>query len=354
MGLIDPIESLWSAHGDVSGQNLPKTALGESQTLLAAMVEQMPVALGLMDAKARLILCNQKMRRYVPFFTMPSHDAATHFRWRAFGRDGTLIPWDEWPSARALRGETVSPGMEFLFTDGEGTEIWTRVSAAPLLVVEGVTQYAMSVVEDIDDLKRAEQQIKLIGRELEHRTNNILARVEAIINLTKADTVQDFFAAVQNRIGALSRTDKLFARGPNATIALKRLLEQELSPYSTWHDGGITMEGPDCVLGPEGAQALGMIFHELTTNAAKYGALSHAHGKLAVQWAHDGHDKVVITWLETGGKDIAKPTRRGFGTRVLEAIVRRQLLGTIDYQWKKEGLRCRFEGRADRLGARFN
>jgi len=350
--LANPVESLWTAGGDVSG--LPKTALGESQTLLAAMIEQMPVALGLMNAKAQLILCNQRMRRYVPYFTMPSHDPATQFRWRALDRDEKLVPWDQWPSARALRGETVSPGMEFLFTDGDGHEIWTRVSAAPLLVVEGITQYAMAVVEDIDDLKRAEQQIKLIGRELEHRTNNILARVEAIINLTKADTVQDFFTAVQNRIGAMSRTDKLITKGRAATIGFKRLLEQELSPYSTWHDGGISMDGPDCLLGPEGAEALGMVFHELTTNAAKYGALSHAQGKLAVHWAHDGAGKMVITWSESGGKNVTIPTRRGFGTRVLDAIIRRQLLGAIDYQWKKEGMRCRFETRAERLGARFD
>lgn len=71
MGLIEPVESLWTANGEMSANALPKNALGESPTLLAAMVEQMPVALGLMNAKAQLILCNQKMRRYVPYFTMP-------------------------------------------------------------------------------------------------------------------------------------------------------------------------------------------------------------------------------------------------------------------------------------------
>lgn len=244
--------------------------------------------------------------------------------------------------------------MDFLFTDGEGKDIWTRVSAAPLLVVDGVTRYAMAVVEDIDDLKQAEQQIKLIGRELEHRTNNILARVEAIINLTKADTVQDFFTAVQNRIGALSRTDRLLTKGRAATIEFRRLLEQELSPYSIWHDGGIVMEGPPFVVAPEGAEALGMIFHELTTNAAKYGALSHAKGKLAVQWIRDAEGKLAVTWSETGGRDIAKPSHRGFGTRVLDAIIRRQLLGAVDYSWRKDGLTCRFDARTERLGARFD
>src|SRR5215469_8751998 len=247
---------------------VPKSALGESETLLAAMIEQMPVAVGLLDAKGHLIICNQKMRRYVPY-TVPSQDQATHFRWRSFDAQGKPIPTKQWPAARALAGETVSPGMEFLFTGGDGKDMWTRVSAAPLLIVDGATRYAMAVVEDIDDLKRAEQQVKLIGRELEHRTNNILARVEAIINLTRADTVQDFFASVQNRIGALSRTDKLFTRGRFATIEFKRLIEQELSPYSVWHDGGITVAGPAFTLGAEGAEALAMIFHELTTNAAK-------------------------------------------------------------------------------------
>ncbi len=350
--MVDHLASVWDAYAEIAEHRTPRTPLPEGEQLLARVIDQVPVAVGLVNRDREWVLCNRQMRRFVPR-TVATRDPATLVSWRSFNDDGTLVPPEQWPLDRALRGETVL-GMEFLFTAPDGKEIWTRVSAGPLLVKEGgATEYIMAVVEDIDELKRAEQKVKLIGRELEHRTNNILARVEAVINLTKADTVPEFFRALQNRIGALARTDKLLSKAGQGVIQFKCLLEQELAPYKFRHDGSVRLEGPDFALTPQGAEAFGLVFHELATNAAKYGALSHVEGHLTVQWSRAPGDRVRIQWSEAGTRPVMPPLHSGFGTRVIDTILRRQLGGRADFQWKADGLFCEFEVPMERLGASF-
>jgi two-component sensor histidine kinase len=262
-------------------------------------------------------------------------------RWRAFDAEGKPVAPSQWPSSRALRGETVVPGTEFIFTGDDGTEVWTRVAAAPFTDTAGVTGGAVVVVEDIDQLKRAEEQVMLIAHELEHRTKNILAKVTAIIRLTRADTISDYVQAIQSRVDALARTHTLLSNKRWQGAEVKGLIDDEIGACATGREERIHVSGPRFLLSATGAESFGMVMHELTTNAVKYGALSRPEGRLTVEWSQPEKEELVVDWVESGIPLDPAPTHTGFGTRLINLIVERQLAGKVDFDWQNDGLHCR-------------
>ncbi len=145
-----------SDHGNEPGERQVAGVSGEAANApLAAVLDQLPVGIGLMGRDGRWILSNAAMRRLVPE-RAPSQDPQRIKRWRAFDSVGQLLPLERWPSVRALQGETVTPGVEMLFTDEAGGETWTRVAAAPFRDAGGEVVGAVALVQNIDELKRAE------------------------------------------------------------------------------------------------------------------------------------------------------------------------------------------------------
>jgi PAS domain-containing protein len=142
--------SFWRVYEEATGREPPARVLQESEPMLASILDQLPVAVGVMNAKGRWVLSNQLMKRFIPQ-TVPSRDPARIGRWQSFDPDGKPIPPHMWPSPRALRGETVIPGMDFLYCE----QVWTRVSCAPLQMVRGSVDYAMMVIEEIDEMESA-------------------------------------------------------------------------------------------------------------------------------------------------------------------------------------------------------
>jgi PAS domain S-box-containing protein len=135
-----------------------RDALRESEALLSAVLKQLPVGLGVMDTTGKWIVSNATMQEFIPK-AIPSTLPDQMKRWRAWDAEGNEIPPENWPGKRALRGETVSPGLEMLFTAQDGRERWTRVSSAPLLDEGGRIIGATFVVQDIDQIKRAHDKI---------------------------------------------------------------------------------------------------------------------------------------------------------------------------------------------------
>jgi PAS domain S-box-containing protein len=193
------------------------------------------------------------------------------------------------------------------------------------------------VTRDITDRKRAEDREKILGREMDHRAKNLLSLVQATVQLTQADTVEDFKAAIGGRLQALANAHSLLAESRWAGASLRGLVTEELAPYSV---GGISraqIDGPDLVLEPKSAQTIAVVLHELTTNAVKYGALSVPTGRLLIEWTR-GETELVIRWSETGGPLVKPPSRQGFGTRVVGRVVQAELAGKLQVDWNPGGL----------------
>jgi two-component sensor histidine kinase len=179
--------------------------------------------------------------------------------------------------------------------------------------------------------------MKLLTAEVDHRAKNALATIQAIIRLTKADSVEAYVAALSGRVHALARAHTLLANSRWSGADLRRLAEEELGAYA--HAARVAVTGPTVLLPPSSAQALGMALHELATNAAKHGALSKEAGRVSVEWGWE-QDRLVIRWTESGGPAVAEPTRRGFGSGLITTMITGQLGGDVAMDWRRDGLAC--------------
>jgi PAS domain S-box-containing protein len=196
------------------------------------------------------------------------------------------------------------------------------------------------VTIDITDRKEAEERQVLLAREVDHRARNALALVQSIVRLTRSDTVKSYIAAVDGRIGALARAHTLLAQSRWQGADLGRLVDEELAPYrAAGDDARIAASGPDVSLEPRTAQTLALALHELSTNAAKYGALSVVSGRVGVSWELQP-ESLVLHWSESGGPVAKPPATPGFGIRVISTSIERQLEGKADFDWQPAGLNC--------------
>jgi PAS domain S-box-containing protein len=222
----------------------------------------------------------------------------------------------------------------------DGSPVDLSLTVSPIRNAQGRIVGASSIARDIGERRQAEAKIELLAREAEHRSKNVLATVLATVRLTDAETAVELREAIEGRIQALANAHELFAGSRWAGARIRSLIERELAPYTRGEDGRARLHGPDLVLRPERAQALAVALHELATNAAKHGALSVPDGQVEVDWSHVVEGRRVVRWTESGGPPVAPPTRRGFGTRVMEGMVQGQPEGEIRFDWRPEGLVC--------------
>jgi PAS domain S-box-containing protein len=204
---------------------------------------------------------------------------------------------------------------------------------------------------DVTDRVHAERQQKLLLDELNHRVKNTLATVQAIASQTLRSNPDPaaFRAAFEARLQALSATHSLLTGSGWRSAALKDLLLNELRPYDPRR---YRLDGPPLPLVAGQALSLGLVFHELATNAAKYGALAGAAGEVAVCWRVDGPPearRLHLDWIERGGPPVAAPKRRGFGSRLIESSLR-SLDGKATADYAPEGLRCSLDLPLDEAG----
>lgn len=203
-----------------------------------------------------------------------------------------------------------------------------------------------------DDVLNAQRQ-KLMIDELNHRVKNTLATVQSIAMQTaRSNTDPKAFAeSFQARLMSLSHTHDLLTRSHWEGADLADILHHETEAHESHR---ITANGPHVSLGSAAALSLGMIFHELATNAAKYGALSSPGGRVLVDWSVAQQiDRVLtLTWKEVGGPPVTVPERRGFGSRMVERNVHHDLAGQVDMNYAPEGFRAAFTIPLDRGYAR--
>jgi two-component sensor histidine kinase len=253
-----------------------------------------------------------------------------------------LIPperQDEEPTIleRIKRGERVEH-YETVRQRKDGSKLDISLTVSPIRDATGKILGASKIARDITDRKRADQQIAVLAREAEHRTKNILATVQATVQLSRSDTVQGLKRSITGRILALANVHRLFVETRWTGADLHKLALEELLPYRQDNEKRATIDGPHVTVKPEAAQAITVILHELATNAAKYGSLSVSSGRVHVGWSHEP-DKIILRWTETGGPFVKPPTDQGFGSRVTKSMIG-SLNGDMCLDWREGGLVC--------------
>jgi PAS domain S-box-containing protein len=226
-----------------------------------------------------------------------------------------------------------------------GERVPVSVTAARMFAPDGRVIGVSGIFRDMRQRKAADERQTLLAREVDHRAKNALAVVLAAMRLTPKDDVRAYVAAVEGRVGALARAQTLLAEERWRGANLQALLRGEVAPFLAGQR--VDLDGPPVMLPARTAQPLAIAVHELATNAIKHGALTVLEGRVSVSWRLEGSAAsgvLRLRWAEKGGPLIAgAPARRGFGSRVLEGMVRAQLGGTLSLSWQVQGLVCEME-----------
>jgi PAS domain S-box-containing protein len=240
---------------------------------------------------------------------------------------------------RIRRGEHIDH-YETVRRRKDGSLMEISLTVSPVKNVQGKIVGASKVARDITERKRKEEHIATLAREAEHRTKNILATVQATVNLSHSDTPDGLKRVIQGRIQALANVHALLVESRWTGAELSSIAGQELAAYLGEDGARARIDGPYVLLAPNTAQEIAVILHELATNAAKYGSLSVAKGQVEVTWSRASNGQLILRWTESGGPRVTKPTREGFGKLVIERIVRQQLKGEMHLDWRAVGLAC--------------
>ena len=263
--------------------------------------------------------------------------------WKLFWPDGMPMQHDECPMAVALKEDRAVRGMEATCERPDGTRVPFLPYPTPLHDQTGRLVGAVNMLVDITERKRAEEQQTLLMRELHHRVKNMLATVQAIMGSTarSSATIEDFKTALIGRIGALAKTHLLLSDDSQAA-AFADILHGELDAFDDGSAARVTLSGPHVELQARVASALGMAIHELTTNAAKFGALSVYGGRVDVIWSvtiEATRRTLNIDWVESGGPPVSPPTRQGFGSRLLKFVLPGQIQAMTETDYRPQGVR---------------
>jgi len=264
--------------------------------------------------------------------------------WKLFWQDGTPMRHDECPMAIALKENRRVTGMEAIIERPDGTRVPFIPYPTPLHDENGKLVGAVNMLVDITERKRAEEQQTLMVRELHHRVKNTLATVQAIMGSTARTTnnIEDFKTALIGRIGALAKTHLLLSDEGRTEISFEQILRNELEAFDDGSDDRVRFSGPPVEVNARLAVSLGMAIHELTTNAAKHGALSVFGGKVDIAWSVtiEATRRILqFVWVESGGPKVTPPEREGFGSRLLQFVLPGQIHAKTDIDYRPDGVR---------------
>jgi PAS domain S-box-containing protein len=240
-------------------------------------------------------------------------------------------------------GSPQNGGVSVRF-DGAAPQ-WFELHIEPLRDVTGAAVGLIGTAIDITRRKEDEAHLRLLLRELTHRSKNLLAVVHAMARHTArhANSIESFVARFDARLQAMATSHDVLIEDGWHGAPLAELAALQLRPFADALDPRIAIEGPTVLLKPEAAQALGLALHELANNATKFGALSVPEGRVSMTWSRlpqpDG-DCVEIAWVESGGPAVEAPATRRFGSMVIERNLERAVGGEVKLSFPPEGVRC--------------
>jgi PAS domain S-box-containing protein len=342
LGVINCIQDITEQRRTLEALNQSQQDLRQQEQRWAATYEHAAIGIVEIDADGRFLRVNEA----ICGITGLSREQL--LGWRLFNR---THPDDRDMDVefyrRQVAGEIGFYSLEKRFVRPDGRVIWCSIRSQTVRDADGNFLYGVRVVQDVTERKEAEERQKRLIDELNHRVKNTLATVQSLATQTArgTDSPEAFRKAFEGRLIALSQAHDQLTRRHWRSADLRDIVTAATAPYLTRDQDQLVIEGEDITLTPRAALTLALVVHEITTNAAKYGALSTSAGRIETRWRLVPGDtpRLRIEWQERNGPTVSAPRQRGFGTRFIEGSVASELKGAARLQFDAEGLRCEIE-----------
>ncbi len=317
-------------------------ALRESEERYKGIYQHASMGIAIWDLAGRLVSCNpaySNMRGY-------SEDEL-----RGLDFEAIVHPEDRDRHASEIKKlisqQIPSFEIENRCLSKKGKVSWVHKHASLLRDGAGRAASIITLATNVTERKQHEEQIDLLLREVNHRSKNLLSLVQAIAQQTINTRPDDFLPRFQARVQALAASHDILVGNKWKGADLRELARSQLAHFRDLMDKRIELTGPPVFASASAAQALGMAFHELATNATKYGALSDENGCVELGWktvqSTDGEEVFVIEWIECGGPPVAAPSSRGFGSTVICRLAERSLDAKVELNFPRTGLTWRLQ-----------
>ena len=298
----------------------------------------------MLDRDLRFVMMND---RYLAVTDRTREALVGRYVFDAFPETGERLHKFKSAFEKALDGEVNSLVKEVFSIPrspergGGFKEVWWTCHHLPVFDANGEIYGMLQKAEDVTAEVQAEKMHELISSEFTHRIKNILAAISSIAQLSakSSSSTQAFVSDFKGRIAGLARTHEMLAAGSWTRMTLEELLRLQLRPFTD--DEQVIRPGPPVDLSAGQAEALGMAFHELATNAAKYGAFASQNGELSVNWSADAESNTcTIEWREQCVPMMKNEARAGFGSLMLDEVLPEQLSGLIAREFSETGMCC--------------
>ncbi|ALN75832.1 PAS domain-containing protein [Aureimonas sp. AU20] len=289
--------------------------LQESEHFLRSVLASSNDCIKVLDIDAKLVFMSEGGKRVME---VSDFNEIVGCPWPDFWQEeGNLAVKEAIASAQAGVASTFQGYADTM----KGNRRYWDVQVSPILGVDGKPERILSVSRDITALKEAEEVRAVLAQELAHRMKNTLAMVQAIVTQTlrQVPSIEEGRKSISHRLGALARAQDILTQSSSDEADARAVVEAAIGPHQT-EDRRIHVNGQMCLLTAQQALGLSLAIHELSTNAAKYGALSKAAGQIDVSWK-ESNGGFKFTWIETGGPTVVPPETRGFGSKLIERIV---------------------------------
>jgi PAS domain S-box-containing protein len=326
---------------DVTGRKEREDALRETEERFRLLADAVDDVLWILDLRLRKVV-----------YVSPAYERVWGFSRDALEHNSTAWRGHLHPEDRALadpvfeemlQGHRQTFELVYRMRRSDGEWRWVRDKA--WLTRAGEVERVVGVMTDITADKGAEEKHRLVARELDHRLKNTFAMVQSIVRLSarSARDLDDFAEGLEGRIQAMARSQDAIVKGSRLATLLEDIIRDSLAPHRGREDQ-IQIKGPPIEVGAREVPLLHMAFHELATNAAKYGALSVPGGRVRVDWqtiSDEQGEAVQLTWAESGGPVVRPPVRRGFGSTLVEHALASEFAGEVKIDFPPHGVICR-------------
>ena len=317
--------------------------LRESETRFRMLADNISQLAWIADAGGHIFWFNERWHDYTG---LAPDDPPDH--------EGTRVVHPDYAERVYARYvEAIESGVDyediFPLRGKEGEYRWFLSRATPIRASDGSIHQWFGTNTDITEQREQAEQIHVLLREVNHRSKNMLAKVQALARSTMGSD-SEMVRRFEERIGSLSVNQDILVSRDWGDVPVEELVRQQLA-FAQDKERQISLSGPACAMTPRGAEIVGMALHELATNSLKYGALSVREGAVSITWDH-ATPRFRMRWEERGGPRVVLPERSGFGTQLIVEIPKRSLDAAVDLHFEPGGIVWEFDGPDNMLADR--